>query len=258
MAKGKMGYKVRTIVCVACGKSVTDHMRAGQKYCSLDCYRAHPRPQRMTGAERPCEVCGILTYIDASRLKRTKTFFCSPEHANQWQGRNRDSYICKTCGTPFTWSASRKAQTNPTYCSPSCRDADPERRESLIQMNAAQATVKPNKLEIAGYAILDDIGIPYKRQELMFGKFCVDAVYPDIRLVVQFDGDYWHGNPVRFPNPDSRQSRRMWMDKAQDAYMAKAGYAVIRLWERDVKSAQSAVTGRVLDAIHAAASRVSD
>ena len=252
MAKGKLGYKIRTIECVGCGKSVTGHMSAKQKFCSLECYRASPRPDRMTGEKKPCAVCGTLTYVTSKRISETQTFFCSPEHANEWQGRNKDSYTCKTCGGGFSWSASRKSQANPTYCSIKCRDSDPERAAMLIQMNVNQATAKTNKLEAAGYAILDKIGVPYLRQELLFGKFCVDAFYPDARLVVQFDGDYWHGHPERFPSPDARQTRRMRMDVAQDAYFSKVGYGVLRLWECDVKRDADAIEARIREALHAA------
>lgn len=251
MAKGKEGYKLRTITCVSCSKVVTDHMPANQRYCSLECYRNNGRPTRMTGEERPCEVCGDLTYVSASRLAKTKAFFCSPSHANEWQGRNKDSFACKTCGTTFKWSPSRKAQTNPTYCSVQCRDADPDRREQLIQMNVEQATKKTNKLEAAGYAILDEVGIPYRKQELLYGKFCVDAFYPESKTVVQFDGDYWHGHPVKFPKPDTRQTRRMWMDNAQDAYLKKAGCTVLRFWESDVKDNPKIVKAAI-EHIHAA------
>lgn len=122
----------------------------------------------------------------------------------------------------------------------------------LIQMNVDQAVKKTNKLEMAGYAILDEIGVPYEPQKLMFGKFCVDAIYTDLRVVVQFDGDYWHGHPVNFPHPDARQTRRMSIDRSQDAYFAKAGYTVLRLWESDIKKDRSVAVSSVLAAIHAA------
>lgn len=254
MAKGKLGYKVRTITCVVCSKVVTDHMRSGQKYCSLKCYRNSPRPQRKTGKDIPCDVCGTLAYFSGKRLNQ-KNFFCSVEHANEWQSRNKDAYTCKTCGTEFLWSPSRKRQTNPTYCTVSCRDADPARSERLIRMNVEQSKGKTTKLELAGYGILDRIGVDYERQHLLFDRFCVDAAFPDLRLVVQFDGDYWHGHPVNFPNPDKRQKKRMWIDKGQDAFLRKRDYQIIRIWEFDMKSNPDSIHLKLSDAIYAAVDR---
>ena len=52
--------------------------------------------------------------------------------------------------------------------------------------------------------------------------------------MVQFDGDYWHGNPASFPDPDQRQRKRMALDKSQDAYMSACGYRVVRFWASEI------------------------
>jgi len=241
--KGKMGYKVRTITCINCGKIVTDHMRESQRYCSLECYRMAPRPKRKTGNEFPCAVCGVTVYIPAARI--AQQHFCSLAHANEWQGRNKTEHVCKTCGETFRWSPSRSKAYNITYCSLPCRNADPERREMLIAMNVKQQRMSPNHIEIAGYAILDGLGVAYEPQHLIGGKFCVDAFLPDHQLVVQFDGDYWHGNPDSFPEPDNRQRKRMKLDISQDAYMSACGYRVVRFWASDITKRPDAVIARL-------------
>lgn len=226
-------YKVRTITCISCGKIVTGRMRAGQKYCSLECYRSAPRPQRKTGKAVACTLCGDSVYVPKNRLG-PEHHFCSLEHANEWQGRNKTDHTCKMCGKAFRWSPSRAKANNITYCSLKCRNADPARREMLIAMNAKQQRMRPNNIERAGYAILDGLGIDYQPQHLIGGKFCVDAFVPGHGLVVQFDGDYWHGNPASFPEPDQRQRKRMALDKSQDAYMAACGYRVVRFWASEI------------------------
>lgn len=111
----------------------------------------------------------------------------------------------------------------------------------LLAMNAKQQRIKINKLERDGYEILDELGIQYKPQYLIANKFCVDAFIPEWNIAVQFDGDYWHGHPEKFPNPDERQIRRMKLDRSQDAYLKKCGIRVIRIWESDVKNRRSQV-----------------
>jgi len=102
-------------------------------------------------------------------------------------------------------------------------------------MHAKQMNMKPNNFERSVYAILDTLGVPYEGQFLIGDKFCVDAFVPSANLVIQFDGDYWHGNPVKFSTLDHRQSRRVALDKSQDAYMKVCGYRILRLWESDLK-----------------------
>ena len=41
--------------------------------------------------------------------RNATNYFCSQAHANEWQGRNKDAYTCKTCGKEFRWSKSRIA-----------------------------------------------------------------------------------------------------------------------------------------------------
>lgn len=111
----------------------------------------------------------------------------------------------------------------------------------LIAMNARQQELYPNAVEVAGYALLDRLGVPYVKQYVVGGKFCVDAYLPDAGLVVQFDGDYWHGHPATFPNPDHRQRRRMALDRSQDAYMAAMGLRVARFWASQIEREPDAV-----------------
>lgn len=103
---------------------------------------------------------------------------------------------------------------------------------NLKQQNSKQHT----RLETAGYAILDEAGISYERQSLIAGKFVVDAVVIGTPIIIQWDGNYWHGYRAANDNTplDSRQAKRAVLDKSQDAYMAKCGYVVLRFWEHEV------------------------
>lgn len=201
--------------------------------------------RKLAGEYRDCAYCGADVYVQRFRIEKCKSglFFCDPSHQNAWQGRNKIDYICKTCGNGFRMSASFVKYRNSTYCCIACRDADPDRHTQLIEMNVSQQRAnEPNNLERAGYAILDRLGVEYEPQYLIGGKFCVDAFVPSAGLVIQFDGDYWHGNPATYPQPDERQRKRIRLDSSQDSYMATCGYRVIRIWESDMKSDLSGVT----------------
>jgi len=243
---GKLKYAVRTITCKGCGKTVTQRMPSRQEYCTHACYLVSDRPWRKTGRIITCENCGKPVYKPATQLKHEHSF-CGLKCANEWQGRNKTEHTCKICGKTFRWSPSRTAsgKYNVTYCSLACRDADPLRREMLIAITAKQQLLHPNGVEKAGYAILDSLSVDYLPQHLIGGKFCADAFVSSTKTVIQFDGDYWHGNPVLFPNPDKRQVHRMALDRSQDAYMTTCGYTVIRLWASDIKRQPEAVKARL-------------
>jgi very-short-patch-repair endonuclease len=233
MAKGVAGNMVRTITCAGCGETVTGRMRPGQTYCSLGCYRSGPRPQRRTGQERSCEICGGEFYVAASRPAHQGRF-CSTDCHDAHQGRNKTEHTCKICGSTFRWSPSRTASGSHrvTYCSLACRDADPERLAQLREMNTSLQLRRTTRIEAAGYALLDDLGIDHQRQVSFNGKFTPDALIPTAQLVVQFDGDYWHDRAGTSSEP--RVLRRVALDRSQDAYARACGWEVVRLWGSDL------------------------
>jgi very-short-patch-repair endonuclease len=234
--------KVRTFTCASCGASVTKRAKPDQSYCSLECYRTGKRPTRCTGVHAPCAWCGEAVYVPAHRLGQTQ-YFCHPQHANLWQARNRPKSVCKMCGEEVQRPLSHTKAT--TYCSLKCRDADPEYRAKIVGALSNQQRLCPNKVEKAGYALLDLLGVPYLAQHLIAGKFCVDALLPEAKVVVQFDGNYWHGHPEMFPALSARQRHRRKLDRSQDAYLKKCGYTVVRVWERDIKACPSEVESRL-------------
>jgi len=251
VCKGVASHNKPTITCQMCGKQFVHSLKGGngepRKYCSKTCTGT----AKKEGEYKACAVCGKERYIPACRLVTTSMFFCGAEHANQWQGRNKTEHICKMCGKTFRWSLSRSksGKYNVTYCSLACRDNDPKRAAMLFELNVLQQSLKPNKLELACYKLLDSMNIEYIPQHTIGGKFVVDAFVPSRGIVIQFDGDYWHGNPFLFPEPDERQRRRIALDHSQDNYMVVCGYRVLRIWQSELKTDQNAVMLAIQDAL---------
>lgn len=217
----------------------TGHLRPQQRYCSHNCYATSPKMKRRKRAELTCEWCDreytVLHY------RKDVARFCSVDCANEWQSRNKSDHTCEICGKAFRWSPSREKAHNIRYCSVECRDQCPSRQEHLARMNAVQQLGAPTKPERIGYAILDQLEVDHIRQYVVNGKFTVDAFVPSANLVIQWDGDYWHGHPDRFPEPDKRQRKRMRLDRSQDAYMRKCGMRVARFWECDLHESPGAI-----------------
>ena len=90
---------------------------------------------------------------------------------------------------------------------------------------------KPTKLEKKLHGILTNFGIPFEPYALIKPKFIVDARVGNI--IIQADGDYWHGHP-RLEPLTNRQLSQQRRDKAQDAYLTRRGFTVIRIWESDL------------------------
>ena len=258
------------LVCAYCGKNFEvyeSNVRQGRKYCSNECKNAdarRPRPKRKTGQVVHCSNCGQEMYRAKCFVEKSEYFLCSQECRIEWQKRNRVQYTCKVCGKHFSWPPSRAKEYTPRYCSIECRNKDPEKALQLRRMNQLQQQLNPNKLELKGYSILDDVGCEYVPQ-YMVGRYCtVDALIPQARIAIEFDGDYWHGNPRKYKrlkdvpknNPDNFQVLNeiqidnMRLDKSKNSYLQNRGYIVLRFWESDVKENPEGVRLTILDALN--------
>lgn len=84
---------------------------------------------------------------------------------------------------------------------------------------------KPTSIEIKVYNKLKEMGILFEAQKVINGKFCVDAYIPSLNLVIEADGNYWHklDNIVK-------------KDRAENAYLTKCGYNILRLSETEINN----------------------
>jgi len=233
-------YKIRKFKCIGCGKEVElRRNKNNTKYCSLECYRNGNRVNSKTGKVVRCEWCNKEIYKQKIHLKN-KHHFCSFSCANKYQGRNKIEFICKICGKKFKWSKSRTKQATSKYCSMKCRNNDKEHMINCgIQSTLVQQKKRGlNKLELRGREILEDLDIEFNEQVLIFEKFLVDVLLKNKKIIIQWDGEYWHKKP-----------RRKQLDKSQDAYMKKCGYKVIRITDQQIKNNINKVYANIKRAI---------
>lgn len=234
-----------TFDCETCGKNTYGFQYINKRFCSRKC----SGEGRKDGVYRNCELCGTQFYVIRARADKGEGRFCTLDCHNEHQGRNKTEHTCKMCGESFRWSPSRTTskQYKITYCSLACRDADPTRREMLVAMQVIQQLGKMTKTEALGYALLESMGVEYQRQAPFAMKFTPDAVIPSARLVVQFDGDYWHDRKGTSTEP--RIMRRVSLDKSQDKYIRACGWEVVRLWESELRDDIDTCRERVAQAI---------
>ena len=226
---------IKKFTCVGCGKSVEKSCLKGAKYCSTDCYHKNkPKVKNKKGVIKKCVVCGKEFYVPMCRTETAET--CSVFCANEFQRRNKIEITCIQCGKKVKLSPSFKSQK---YCSDRCRYDSEEFKQMLAENNAKNNKGHLNNFEKMAYALMNEMGINFTSQHIIGGKFTVDAFISSKNTVVQFDGDYWHGNKDMFPTPDHRQKKRMALDISQDAYMKACGINVIRVWQSEFKNIES-------------------
>lgn len=85
--------------------------------------------------------------------------------------------------------------------------------------------------------VLIKLCVPFVPQAPV-GNFVVDFLVPSRQLIIQTDGDYWHGNPAVYTKDflTPRQRKRRELDRLCDRQAGALGFQILRLWEADIKS----------------------
>lgn len=233
-------------VCRHCGDTflcVRSRVAEGYgKYCSRSCYLAgHSAGDQKKKLEpATCQRCGKITYHEAFWAKRRK--FCSRKctslHAADLKlATNRyTTKVCEHCHSEFQILISRAFRGKGRFCSRDCLNASSFRRVNGVTTwnNIANCGTS---IENAIEEILCGLHVAYETQkpllELTIADFFVE---PD--LVIFADGDYWHA----LPGADRR-------DQTANAFLAVAGYRVLRFSESRINREISAICQEIAEAI---------
>lgn len=128
---------------------------------------------------------------------------------------------CKTCKKQLKSYKSKICIT----CYHADISKEEYKRRMLIALNKQQNMKEPTSIEKKVYKELKERGFLFETQKLINGKFLVDAYIPSLNMVIEVDGSYWHS-----------MDRVVKKDKAENAYLTKCGFNLIRLSEEDVKN----------------------
>lgn len=88
-------------------------------------------------------------------------------------------------------------------------------------------------LELKFQKILKELKIEFIPQFDFVLGFADILIKPNIVLFI--DGDFWHGNPIRFKQFSQKQVAQKIKDERQNIFLKLKGYKVVRLWEHDLK-----------------------
>jgi very-short-patch-repair endonuclease len=109
-----------------------------------------------------------------------------------------------------------------------------ERRKNIILPK------KDTSIEVKIQKFLKELNIEFLTHQYMHiehGYQC-DILIPSINLIIECDGNYFHGNPEIFQNEklSERILKQRELDKLRTQELEKKGFKVLRLWEREINS----------------------
>lgn len=92
------------------------------------------------------------------------------------------------------------------------------------------------------------------KSEQRIGRYQVDEVDFDKKVIVEVYGDFWHANPKKYNEtdilphfPKKKPAKNIWKyDNKRQQFLESLGYKVIILWESDIKKEGIDICKRLL------------
>ncbi|MCX5849332.1 MAG: DUF559 domain-containing protein [Deltaproteobacteria bacterium] len=252
--------------CLVCSKpfkalAIYEGTNLEKKYCSSQCYLLSRNKEKITII---CKYCKKPFLILKSYLNHKPALYCSSQCSIESK-KKRIDVKCNFCGKIFEKKECYSNGKN--YCSQKCRCADMKNgflkicefcgtefyiRPSEIKkgeernfkagrycsQECYKKSCEPTGLEIEGRSILYEIGVAFSEQ-VKIGRYIVDAFIPQKKIIIEWDGLYWHSIPKRIESDNNKNN-----------YLKAKGYNILRFDEIEVYNYRNAVMNRIREAIY--------
>jgi very-short-patch-repair endonuclease len=211
--------------CEICNKQwlrIPNKKNKYSKTCSAECFKKLMSKIRSKNKiEKTCPVCGKIFFT--SKIKNRKT--CSHACAYFLIKLNTKyiKLVCETCGKVkyinekrYDYYKNTKGPRAFTFCSIKCS------LKSVI-----------SGLETKIIELLDTYKIEYTKQ-YQINRFHYDFFIPSKNVLIECQGDYWHGNENVFKQLSEKQLKTKEKDKRKEKLALDCGYKILYFWEYDV------------------------
>lgn len=81
--------------------------------------------------------------------------------------------------------------------------------------------------------MLRRLKVEFRPQEIIHGKI-FDFFIPGKNLIIEVDGDYWHGYGKEYSELNEIQKRSVRNDSEKDVIAKGFGYDIMRFWEHEI------------------------
>jgi len=96
--------------------------------------------------------------------------------------------------------------------------------------------------------ILKNLNFDYSKQlRIHSNSFykIYDFYLPKYNILIEVDGDYWHGNPTKFKVLNEQQMRIKINDEIKNKLAIEHGHQLIRFWEYDIKNNKNIIEDKL-------------
>jgi len=209
------------------GVKVSEETRRKQSFSQLKRFSKTEEIKKISKAQ-------VLVYINNPELRKRRSEIAKRRFENQdvW---NKGKTLSKEHKINLT-----KGQVN-RYLNP--KEVEKARKNMIKQLKAGAIKNTDTKIERAikeglikrGYKEGEDFICQFN----FMNKFLCDFCFPNYKVIVEAQGDYWHCNPSIYPQPiNEHQIHGIERDNKKRAFIPKVengSWILLEIWEKDIK-----------------------
>lgn len=131
----------------------------------------------------------------------------------------------------------RRMKTQEKYNNGTATFGFPKDGSMKIKRKKQIMPIEDTRIEKKIHEFLEEMEIEFFTHQYMHiehGYQC-DIYVPSIKTIIECDGDYWHGNPLRNKELNERQKSQRLKDNLRTKELEEKGFRVIRLWENEIE-----------------------
>lgn len=117
----------------------------------------------------------------------------------------------------------------------------PQEKQLYVERQAKKMDENPTSCEKAFIEIMIELKVNFETQKIIKGKI-FDFYIPEKNILIEVDGDYWHGYGKEYNEMNEIQKRTHRSDKQKDILAKGLGYGIIRIWEHELEDELYLVT----------------
>jgi len=125
-----------------------------------------------------------------------------------------------------------------------------EGRQKMLEGNAKKLRGKMTAPEKRVEELLKEMGLKNDSQKVV-GEFIYDFCIPEYRILIEVDGDYYHGHPDKYAKEDLNhlQKKIKKNDIVKNMTASGFNYKLLRFWECDINEDIEKVKERIVEYI---------
>ncbi len=125
-------------------------------------------------------------------------------------------------------------------------ELDHVNKKKLLERNAAKLRNNMTAPEKKLVDFLNELEVEFESQKIV-GDFIYDFYVPVCKLLIEVDGDYYHGHPDKYElnELNAMQRRIKQNDLMKDKLARGLKYGLLRFWENDIHNDEEGVKNQI-------------